>query len=443
MTAKNNKPNKSEVLPPGPSEQFDLNTTVESFEFIRSLMPNYPDICRIQSPTRPNDSYLVNNPDYLKHILVKNYQNYNKGIGFSRVKMLLGNGIIVSDGPFWRRQRRMMQPAFTRKVIAKLTIQIQQCNERLFIKWTEKANAKQTIDITQEASELSLEIVLRSILSDDLDTLIKEQNGNPFSFLTDDFTRDIKVVLKFREVSKLLLNIINFRREQHPERVDFLAMFMDSRDKETDEAMTDKELLDELMTLIIAGHETSAITLNWTWYFISQHPEVEQKVHQEVDANIKTGVYPEFDELENLPYIKQVVEEALRYYPPVWMYTRKAIEDDYLGDYFVPAGTDIFIAPYFLHRHPDYWPDGEKFDPERFTEAAIKEQHKNAYIPFSAGPRRCIGDFFATIEMQVHIGLMARSFQLEYIPDKPLELEPDVNLRTKNPILMKITNRNL
>ena len=123
------------------------------------------------------------------------------------------------------------------------------------------------------------------------------------------------------------------------------------------------------------------------------------------------------------------------------MYTRKAIEDDSLGEYFVPAGTDIFIAPYFLHRHPDYWPDAETFDPERFTEDAIKKQHKNAYIPFSAGPRRCIGDFFATIEMQIHIGLMARSFRLEYIPDTAIELEPDVNLRTKNPILMKITNR--
>ncbi len=438
MTTKSNQTN---ILPPGPNEKHDLNTTQESFEFVKSLMSDYPDICRIQSITRANDSYLVNNPDYLKHILVKNYQNYNKGIGFSRVKMLLGNGIIVSDGPFWKRQRRMMQPAFTRKVIAKLTHQIQQTNQTLFKSWTDKANANQIIDITQITSELSLEIVLRSILSDDLDTLIKEQNGNPFNFLTDDFTRDLKVVIKFREVSKLLLKIIHFRREQQPKRIDFLAMFMDSRDKETDQAMTDKELLDELMTLIIAGHETSAITLNWTWYFISQHPEVERKIHQEVDANVEQGIYPEFEHLDKLPYIKQVVDEALRYYPPVWMYSRKAINDDYFGQYFVPAGTDIFIAPYFLHRHPNYWPDPEVFDPERFAETAVKEQHKNAYIPFSAGPRRCIGDFFATIEMQVHIGLMARSFRLEYISDKEIELEPDVNLRTKNPILMKITNR--
>ncbi len=439
MTAKNKK---SVLLPPGPTEKFDLNTTPESFNKVQSLVIDFPDICRLQSDTRPNDSYLVNNPDYLKHILVKNYQNYNKGLGFSRVKMLLGNGIIVSDGPFWKRQRRMMQPSFTRKVIAKLTTQIQQCNQKLFSDWSEKANLEQTIDITQAASELSLDIVLRAILSDDLDTLINEQGGiNPFEFLTEDFTRDIKVVLKFREVSKLLLNIIHFRREQQPERVDFLAMFMDSRDKETDDAMSDKELLDELMTLIIAGHETSAITLNWTWYFISQHPEVEKKLLIEVDANVTKNIVPKFEELDKLPYIKQIVDEALRYYPPVWMFTRKAIADDYLGDYFVPAGTDIFIAPYFLHRHPDYWSDPETFDPERFTETAIKNQDKNAYIPFSAGPRRCIGDFFATIEMQIHIGLMARSFHLEYIPDAPLELEPDVNLRTKNPILMKITNR--
>jgi len=438
MTAKTNE---TLIYPPGPSEKFDLNTTAESFAWLKSVTSEYPDICRIKSANRKNDSYLVNNPDFIKHILVKNYQNYNKGVGFDRVKMLLGNGIIVSDGPFWRRQRRMMQPSFTRKVMAKLSNQIQFCNQKLFQDWSEKAQHSQTIDITQVASELSLEIVLRAILSDDYDILIQQENGNPFDFLTKDFTRDIKVVLKFREAAKLLLNIINFRQKQQPDRVDFLAMFMQSRDKETDAAMTNKELLDELMTLIIAGHETSAITLNWCWYFISQNPAVEQKLHQEVDNNVNPGNTPEFDQLDNLPYIKQIVDETLRYYPPVWMFSRKAIHDDYYGEYFVAAGTDIFITPYFLHRHPDYWRNAEIFDPERFSQESIKSQHKNAYIPFSAGPRRCIGDFFATIEMQIHIGLMARSFRLEYIPGKEIELEPDINLRTKNPILMTITKR--
>jgi len=194
------------------------------------------------------------------------------------------------------------------------------------------------------------------------------------------------------------------------------------------------------MTMIIAGHETSAITLNWVWYFLARYPEVEHKLHAEVDKAGYDSI-PDFDELEQLPYVKQVVEEALRYYPPVWLYTRRAIADDWLGDYFVPAGTDIFITPYYLHRHPRYWPEAEKFDPERFAEENIKDQHKQAYIPFSAGPRRCIGDFFATVEMQMHFGVMARQFRLQLQDDKPLELEPAVNLRNKQPIYLQLTRR--
>lgn len=430
----------SKRLPPGPAEPYDLNTTEDSFHKITELIAEYGDICRISSPSRKSDSYLVNNPDYLKHILLKNHQNYNKGVGFDRVKMLLGNGIIVSDGPFWRRQRRLIQPAFSRKVIAQLSEEIKRCNLDLLKEWQRKADRDATVNITEEASELALQIVLRSLFSVDLERIIEKHGSNPFSILTEDMTRDLQLALKFRALSKIIMDVIEERREQQPARVDFLQMFMDSRDKETDTVMTDRELLDEIMTMIVAGHETSAITLNWVWYFLGKYPEVEKKIHVEVDS-AEYELIPGFDELDQLSYVKQVVEEALRYYPPVWLYSRKAIEDDQLGEYFVPAGTDIFIAPYFLHRNEDYWTEPEKFDPDRFNEANSKQQHKLAYIPFSAGPRRCIGDFFATVEMQMHIGLMARKFHLQPADDKPLELVPEVNLRTRHPIYMKLVKR--
>jgi len=431
---------EKKLTPPGPAESFDLNMTEESFEKIEALIAEYGDICRISSPTRKNDSYLINHPDYIKQVLLRNHQNYNKGVGFDRVKMLLGNGIIVSDGPFWRRQRRMMQPSFNVKVTGQLSKQIQRCNLDLLAQWQKQAEAEEVINISEVSSELALQIVLRALFSDDLDIMVEKHGGNPFSILTEDPARDMKLVLKFRELGKLLLELIQQRRDEKPERYDFLAMFMDSRDKETGEAMTDRELLDELMTMIIAGHETSAITLNWVWYFIAQHPDVEEKVHAEVDKADYKDI-PEFDDLNQLGYVKQVVEESLRYYPPVWLYTRKAIDDDMLGDYFIPAGSDIFITPYFLHRHPEFWPDGEQYDPQRFTEEAVKQQHKQAYIPFSAGPRRCIGDFFATVEMQMHIGLMARHFRLEDVTEQPLELAPEINMRNKHPIMMKIKKR--
>lgn len=426
--------------PPGPAESFDLNMTKESFEKIAELITRYGDICRIPSTTRKNDSYLVNHPDYIKHILLKNHENYIKGVGFDRVKMLLGNGIIVSDGSFWRRQRRMMQPSFNCKVIGKLSEQIKNCNLDLYAKWQRQAETEEIIDISKVSSELALDIVLRSLFSDDLDNMIKEQGGNPFSILTSDPARDIQLVLKFRELRKILLMLIHKRHKEKPLRYDFLAMFMDSRDKETGAAMSNQELLDELMTMIIAGHETSAITLNWVWYFISQFPEVEAKVHAEVDSASYQDI-PGFDDLNQLSYVKQVVSEALRYYPPVWLFTRKAINDDRLGEYIIPAGSDIFISPYYLHRQPDFWPQAERYDPDRFSEDMIKHQHKQAFIPFSAGPRRCIGDFFATVEMQIHIGVMARHFKLSRIYDQPLELSPEINMRSKHPVMMKLQKR--
>jgi len=427
-------------LPPGPAEAFDLHTTEESFARVAELITDYGDICQISSPTRRSTSYLINHPDYIKHVLVKNNANYTKGVGFERVKLLLGNGIIVSDGPFWRRQRRMIQPAFDRRLIAALMHEMVQCNLVLRDAWREKAGTGEIINITETASELALRIVLRSIFGDDLEQMEAEGGGNPFAILTDDSARDMQLVMKYRALRKLVQATIARRRQGSQEHEDFLAAFMQGRDKDTGEAMTDRELIDEVMTLIVAGHETSACTLNWVWYLLSLHPEAEAEVQKEADQ-IADVENPDFMQITGMSFSRQVVEEALRLYPPVWLFTRKTLEDDRLGDYFVPAGTDIFIAPYFLHRHPEFWQDVEQFKPERFTEDAVKARHKQAFIPFSAGPRRCIGDFFATVEMQVHLAILAREFHLEYVPDKPIELSPNVNLRSKHSILMRVRSR--
>ena len=434
------KTKSAKRLPPGPAEPFDINTTEEAFQEIPKLLANYGDLVRVASPVRKSDSYLVNNPDYIRHILVRNHANYNKGPGFSRVKMLLGNGIIVSDGAFWRRQRRMIQPAFSKKVIAQLADQINQCNRDLFEKWANLAEKDEVIDLTEEAAELSLMVILRVLFSDDLERMFEEHHGNPFAFLTQDLTRDMQVVLRFRGLMKVMQDLIDWRRDNKPERFDFLAMFMAARDKETGEAMNDKELLDELMTLIIAGHETSAITLNWSWYFIANHPEVEQQALDEINSLFSGGV-PEFDDLAKMDYVRRIVNEALRHYPPVWLFSRKAIDDDQLDEFYVPAGTDIFISPYYMHRHPDYWPDAKRYDPDRFTAEAEKARPATAYIPFSAGPRRCIGDYFAMVEMQLHLGLMLPVFRMQYLNERPLELEPHINLRTKHGLRYRITKR--
>ena len=428
-------------LPDGPTEPYDIQTTAESFAQLAEWIKTYPDIFSLTPEKRKNPALLVNQADYIKQILVSNHDAYQKGVGFERVKMLLGNGIIVSDGPYWRKQRRMIQPAFGKDIIAKLVEQVKQANLKLYEQWHELAKQQAVINITDVTNELALEIILRALFSDDLNEIFEQAGGNPFSILTDNSARDLQLAVKFRGLTKLVGEIIQQRRNSTAERLDFLSIFMDAKDKETGEHMTDKELIDEVMTLIVAGSETSATTLNWAWYCLSQHPEVEAKLHHEVD-NAGYDNIPGFEHIMELGYIRQVTEEVLRLYPPVWLFTRKAIEQDKLGDYDIMPGTDIFIAPYFLHRNEAYWDDPEKFDPERFHPDAIKQRHKFCFIPFSAGPRRCIGDFFGIVESQIHFGLMARHFKMEFVNDNPVELAPEVNLRTKHPINMRILPRN-
>ncbi len=427
-------------LPEGPSSPYDMQTTAETFLWLNDQLSVYPDIFSVKPEKRKDTALLVNHPDFLKQILVSKQDRYQKGVGFERVKMLLGNGVIVSDGPFWRKQRRMIQPAFGKDVIEKLVEQVKEANLQLLEKWKTLAENNAVINITDETNELALDIILRSLFSDDLESIFEQHDGNPFSILTDDSERNLKLAVKFRGLTKIVADIIKQRRDNKADRLDFLSVFMDARDKESGEPMDDKELIDEVMTIIVAGSETSATTMNWTWYCLSQFEDIETKLHAEVDI-ASYDQSPGFEHIMELGYVRQVVEEVLRLYPPVWLYTRKAIEQDKLGEFDIVPGTDIFISPYYLHRHKDCWDDPEKFDPERFQAETIKQRHKFAYIPFSAGPRRCIGDFFGIVETQIHFGLLARHFKLSFVEDHPVELAPEVNLRTKFPINMRISFR--
>jgi len=427
-------------LPAGPEIPFDLNMTEASFPKVAEYIREFGDYSLIKPVSRSQNTILINDPDGVKHILVKNHENYVKGPGFERVKMLLGNGIIVSDGEFWRKQRRMIQPAFSRQCIDGLALKIQKANQQWLARWQDKAEKSGVIDVTDEMSKLSLEIILRCLFGDDLDLLIEQEKSNPFSILTDDLSRDMQLVIRFRALKTLVQQLIDQRRESNAQFHDFLEAFMQAKDKESGEGMTDNEIIDEVMTLIIAGHETSANTLNWAWYELSQNAEVEKKLHAEVDQ-VVSGDIPSFEESGLLTFSRQVIEESLRLYPPVWLYSRTAVADDQVAGYDIPAGTNIFFTPYYLHRHSEHWDEPDKFNPERFIPEAIKQRHKFVFIPFSAGARRCIGDYFSIVEMQIHLGTMAKKFKLEFVAENKVELDPQVNLRSKNNIMMKLIKR--
>ncbi len=426
--------------PPEAETPFDIGSTEDSLERMTELYARLGDIYRVYSPSRKSYAYVVNHPDDVKRVLVANHRNYTKGIGLDRVKILLGNGIMTSEGELWRRQRYMMQPLFHRRVITEFARVIGEANDRFAERWEGLCRRGERVNVTDEMSELTLDIVLRSIFGRDLERLSQELGGNPFEVVTREQARNLQFAYKFRSLTKHVAGLIRRRREGREEHADYVGMLMSARDKETGEAMSERQLIDEIMTLVVAGHETTASGLNWTWYLLSEHPDVDARLFAEVSAAPEISA-PSLAEMESLPYTQQVISETLRLYPPGWLLSRRAVGPDVLSGYEIPAGTDVLLCLYLLHRHPRYWKDPDAFRPERFAPDHEAERPRFAYMPFAAGPRHCIGETFALYEMLMHLYKLARRFRLARDCDEPIALEAQINLRTRKPLYMRLERR--
>ena len=415
---------KHERIPPGPHEKYRAKEDL--LEWMGRQFEIYGDIYKA-SITGFN-AYVTRNVEFAQHVLVENWQNYVKGQNIERVALLLGNGLMVSEGELWKRQRRMIQPAFNQESIAALFKVIVAVNSRLLQKWQSAAQRNESVNVTHDASGMALEVVLRFIFGEDY-----EEASSHFEILSVEQTRDMAFARSFRALGKVILQIINRKRKDSVPATDALGIMMQARDPQSGEPTPDRQIIDETLTLIVAGHETTASTLNWNWYLISQHPEVEQRLANELET-LTTSF--EFDDLPKFPYARQIIEETMRLYPAGWSLSRKALGDDWLGDYFVPAGTELYVPPYFIQRHPDLWEEPDRFNPDRFRPENSKHRHRMAMIPFSAGPRNCIGTHFARIEMQIHLMIIARCLRLEYFASKPVELDAGINLRSKYDFIM-------
>src|SRR5579863_3131811 len=287
--------------PPEAEQQFDVGSTDDSLERMIELFARLGDIYRVFVPARGSYTYVIHHPDDVKRVLLSNHRNYTKGVGLDRVRILLGKGIMTSEGELWKRQRYMMQPAFHRSVITRFAGVIAAANERLIARWDALARRGEAVNLTDEMSELTLDIVLRSIFGRDLDRLTQQLGGNPFAVVTREQSRDLQFAYKFRSLTKLVAQLIARRRTEPEEHLDFVAMLMQARDKDSGAPMGERELIDEIMTLIVAGHETTASGLNWTWYLLSQHPEAERRLHAELDAAPEMAA-PSLAEMESLAY---------------------------------------------------------------------------------------------------------------------------------------------
>ncbi|MDE2304175.1 MAG: cytochrome P450 [Gammaproteobacteria bacterium] len=428
------------ATPPGPAEGFDLDGTDESLRRLNEYSAAYGDLFRVFSPSRGAHDYVINHPDTVKHVLLSNHRNYTKGAGMDRVKLLLGNGLITSEGDFWRRQRRMIQPSFHRRVLERFDELIGEVNERYADRWAAQGARGEPVDLGEDVSELTLEITLRAIFGEDLARLTAETGDNPFDVVAKESDRDLRFAYRFRSLCRLVGQLIARRRREDAERFDFLEMLMQSRTRDGDEAMSDAELIDEVMTLIVAGHETTAASLAWTWYLLGRHPQIAEAVRAETDR-AETRRPCSLAAAESLAWTHGVLQESLRLYPPGWLFTRRTIEADELGGFAVPAGTDVFICPYLLHRHPGFWERPEEFLPERFLAADAVERHRFAYIPFSVGPRHCVGENLSMFEMLVHMYTMNRRFRFTPLDRGPIEFEAQINLRPRSKLMTMVEER--
>ena len=366
--------------------------------------------------------YVVTSPAYADHVLRRNYQNYRKGLAIKRVEILLGRGLMASEGALWKTQRRMIQPAFQHKTLARFLDSIDAATARLQKRWTDAAQRQQNVNVTQDVSHVILEIVLRTIFGPDYD-----QIAEPFSLVSDDTGRDLRFAEKFRALGGLIIDLKAHRREGED---DFLGMLMAARDRDSGEPMSDAQLVNEVLTLIVAGHETTAGTLAWVWYLLSQHPEADERLAAEV------SVAPDVMAVEDLgrfDYARRVIEETMRLYPAGWLITRRALGDDEIGGCAVRRGTEIYIPIYLIQRHPELWTDPDGFDPDRF----LASEANGAMLAFSAGPRNCIGEHLARMEMLVHLVKIRKHLALRHQPRAPLELDLGVNLRSRNAFIMQ------
>jgi cytochrome P450 len=410
----------------------------------------FGDVVRLQMG--PWFSHFLPHPDHIKHVLQDNNQNYGRSIFMKMLKPAVGEGLLTSDGDFWRRQRRLAQPAFHRQRIATFATIMTDATMSMLERWHPCAESGQSLEVMSEMSRLALDVTGKALFSTDVSTAFEEiQRTNKaffehFNYRFERFftlpesvpiPRNRRFWKMVRTLDKVVYGIIDGRQRRGEDKGDLLSMLLLARDEETGEGMSRKQLRDEVTTFLGAGSETTAVTLAWAWYLLSMHPEVDRKLRAEL-VEVLGGRTPTATDLPHLKYTRMVIDETLRLYPPAWAMSRNAIGADEIGGYHIPAGSLVAMSPYVTHRRSAFWENPEGFDPERFTAECSAGRPRYAYFPFGGGPRQCIGNEFALMEAQLVLATVAQKYRLHLVPGHPVEPYPIFTLRPRHGVLMTL-----
>lgn len=402
----------------------------------------------------PYHGFLVCDPAGIKHVLQDNARNYHKSPLYQRLRDSLGNGLLTSEDSFWLRQRRLAQPAFHRQRLVTMTEAMVTCTQQMLDRWEPMASSGETFDLVAEMMALTQAIIVRTMFSTDLGStteivnrtwpIINRRIGETFWSSKLEISLPLPANRRFgralRELDAVVYRIIADRRQSGREEADLLSMFLSARDDETGAGMTDRQLRDEVMTMLLAGHETTSLALSWTYYLLSLHAESERTIADEITRVIGDR-RPSFAHVEELVCTRRVLEESLRLYPPAWGFSRLALGADEIGGYRVPKGSIVFVIPFVVHRRPKLWPAPDRFDPDRFAAEQEAARPRFAYIPFGGGPRGCIGNQFALLEAQLIVAAIAQRYRIEVVPGQSIRPEPLITLRPTPGIRARIRKR--
>lgn len=388
--------------------------------------------------------YHVNHPDLIEEVLVTNNQHFRKNKGLREMgRPVFGNGLLTSDGDFWLRQRRLASPAFHRQRIAAYGEVMVNYTDRMAKTWR-NGEAR---DIHEDMMQLTLEVVAKCLFNTEatekaqsighaLDHIMRKWNNQGFGQVIEGILgkplpsqthRNYQAAIK--QLDEIVYGIINQRRKTNRDAGDLLSMFLEAQD-EDGSSMSDQQLRDECMTMFIAGHETTALALSWSWYELAQQPAAVARLQEEL-GRVLNGRLPTLNDLPQLTYTASVINEAMRLRPPAWAISREALSDVEIGGHVIPKGSEVVMSQFAMHHDPRFFDDPEQFKPERWENDFAKSLPKYAYFPFGGGPRMCIGQQFALMEAILMLATVAQKFAFDLVPNQRIEPQPSITMRPK------------
>jgi cytochrome P450 len=398
----------------------------------------------------PLDINLLVHPDYVKRVLQDNHKNYPRPeFVQEKLQSIVGDGLVAGEGSSWLRSRRLTQPSFHRETVAGVASTFGETTGRILDQWLAKLASGRPLDVKSEMMHVSLANLASALFktdwSGDIDRVepmvayLLAHTNRRLTSPVDPQKLPLPSSWEFdsnlRTLDDILHQLIRERREQPG--TDMVSMLLATKDEDTGQTMTDLQVRDEVSGFFIAGHETVSSALTWTWYLLSKNPDCWRRVREEVE-DVLGGREPTAADVARLRYTTMVLQEAMRLYPPIFVLMRFAVDDDAMGEYRVPAQSNVVLCPYVTHRHPAFWEDPEGFDPERFAPERSAGRHRMAYFPFAGGPRKCIGDSFAMMQMPIVVAMIAQRYRMDLAPGAPVVPQPAISLRPRDPLLMTV-----